>query len=397
MQKNIDYILFILLLAFSTFEFFFRNNILIFLLYAFSFIFFLIKKKKYNHQHILIIFIFFILLYIFQLLTIERFKITFFIANVINLFGVFFIGVLINNRFVKIFINTIYWIALISLLFYFTSYIPSIKSFFMNVICPHFVSLNVNDAIVEGGGNNIIIYNYLNGFVDENGLMRNSGPFWEPGMFAVFICMALFFHNVFEKSNLMFCNIVLIITLITTLSTGGYVAGTFVLFSYLLKKGGKSNIFATLIGLGFLLLLWNMFSSSGYVGEKIKFQMEVAELGSDYSRFGAILTQLSMIKNSPFIGGEELSKYVYTETGTLASGTLIPFVNLGIPGGIIFYLILLKSSLKLSLSYNKNKISGLLLLFLIVILSISQTILFNSVFLTIIFIGLTKLKVRTHE
>ena len=58
-----------------------------------------------------------------------------------------------------------------------------------------FPSLNVHDAVFEGGGLNIIIYNFQTAVLLEIvGFLRNCGPFWEPGMYAVFLNIALAFN-----------------------------------------------------------------------------------------------------------------------------------------------------------------------------------------------------------
>lgn len=392
MRRNIDYILFILLLAFTTFEFFFRSELPKFGLYLFAGLVFMSKKhyRTIAKDHLLFIFIMgwgFLI----QLLMIEESKITYFIGRLLTLIGASFIAVLIKDRFGKIFTTTIYLISLISLVFYFTAYIPSVKYFIMLGIAPHFVSLNVDKAVFEGGGTNIIIYNYLTGQTSLEGFMRNSGPFWEPGMFAVFLNLALFFNNFFEKIKIKTCNIFLIISLATTMSAGGYVVGLFLLLLYLFKDK-RINVFSLIIGSITILYLYNIFIDLEFIGQKITYQLTNAEIGSDRSRLGALLTQIKMIEASPLIGGESLSKYVVSNSGTLASGTLLPIVILGIPVGLYYYWILYKSSIKLAVSYDKRKINGLFFFLLIVILSFSQTILLSPLMLTIMFIGLLRSK-----
>lgn len=391
MIKLKEYPLFILLIAFSTFEFFFRSEILIFLLYTLAGFVYILIRKKIIDRRISIVFVVFIFFYLLQTILIDTFKITSLVSRIISLFGSFFLAYLIKDKIARVFVNTIYWISLISLVIYLTSYIPSVKLFLMNKIAPNFVSLSVERAIFEGGGINILIYNYLTESTFFGDYFRNSGPFWEPGMFAVFLNIALFINNFIEKSKIKTCNIILIISLATTMSAGGYVAGLFVLLFYFFKDN-RINVFSLFIGSVTLFYFYNLFSDLEFIGQKITYQLTNAEIGSDRSRLGALLTQIKMIEASPLIGGESLSKYVVSNSGTLASGTLLPIVILGIPVGLYYYWILYKSSIILAVSYDKRKINGLFFFLLIVILSFSQTILLSPLMLTIMFIGLLRSK-----
>ncbi len=386
-QSTFEYIIFTLLLAFSCFEYFFRETYLSWGVYLVAFLTLFFKKQKYNSQSA-IPFIFIVSLwYCIQVLFVDRYMITTLVGQTVSLIGPFLVAIILKERFVKVFVTVIYWISVISLSIYFLSLIPGVKSFLMDSLAPNFVSLNVEAAVYEGGGANLIIYNFQSGQeLEAIGLMRNSGPFWEPGMFAVFLNIALIFHNLIEKSGLKFCNAILITALITTFSTGGFLSGLVILVSYFLCK--KQNILISLLGFALIIFVYYQLMELEYVGEKMLNQMRYDNVGSDTSRFGAFNTQIQMILNSPIVGGEDIAKY--TSTKTLASGTLLPFVMLGIPCGLVFYYYMIKSFIRLAKSFDKNIWTGVCISVCFVILSFSQTILMTPVILTVIFVGLTR-------
>lgn len=133
-------------------------------------------------------------------------------------------------------------------------------------------------------------------------------------------------------------------------------------------------------------------SNLEFIGLKVMDQLDKATIGTDTSRFSAILTQAKMVGISPIIGGESIIQY--TDTGTLSSALLLPFVNFGIIVGSYIYLLLFKSCIYNSFQWGKGKKEGIYLFFLILILSISQTITLNMFILVMMFCGLLKTKTK---
>lgn len=389
MKKNIDYIMFILLLAFTTFEYFFRADKL-YVVLAFVAILIAVVQGLFNKNNITssVIGIFVLTTWtVVQGAFTSNVGIISTISLVITLLGALSIALIVKDRFVSIFVAIIYYISIIALIIYILCLSPSIKQFLIDVICPNFTSLNVEDAVFDGGGRNFIIYNFVNAdILEETGLLRNSGPFWEPGMFAVFLNIALLLHNLVEKQNLKCCNLILISALITTFSTGGILSGLLVLLSYFVVK--RNNYLVSLVGLIIFVYVTQYVMSLEYVGEKLIDQMESTEIGTDVSRFSAFLTQIEMIKNSPILGGEKISAYLSGESKTLASGTLLPFVQYGIPIGCFYLILMLYSFIKMTKAKGANLITGVLLFISILFISFSQTILLSSWMFVMIFVGL---------
>ena len=381
-----DYILFVTLLIVSSFEFFFRSQ-LGFLVYCWAGIMWFCSNKGsvniYERMYIICM----ILLFAFQTILLPHYKVTAFISNTVSLFGVYFIASIVHKRFVKIYVNVMYIISIISLTIYLLCLNDTLFQYLYYSIAPYFTSLNVDSAKIEGGGVNILIYNFQNDYlISSLGLRRICGPFWEPGMFAVFIIVALFFHNFLEKQKGRWINFILIFALVTTLSTGGYVAGLVLLLMKVLRK--EDSAFRKVITISVFSIITYYVYDLEFMEEKIAFQMDNVTIGNDYSRFSAFLTQIKMIGSSPFLGGEPLENYLDGVSTTLASGTLLPFVVLGIPMGFFYFISLFKSCLNLASYKNKSGLVGICLAIIVIVLSFSQTILLSPMTYLLLFVGL---------
>lgn len=385
-----QYVYFTALLVLSTFEFFFRCNSLLFLFYGFAIIDFIgriiIRKATINNLSLSITFSCIILLIIIiQIFTDVNDNQNSLIGTIIIFVGSISIASILRNKFVRIFVNVITFIAAYSLIIYLLClFLPPVKIFLMN-FSRNFVPLDVEKAVFSGGGLNFIIYNFqgdLEPIILD--FARNCGPFWEPGMFAVYLNLALFFELFFIKSQSKIRYLILILALISTFSTGGIIAGSVLFVLFGIYHFNRLSTWLILLPLLFIVLPATY--QLEFIGDKFNTQYSDLQVGSDESRFAAFATQLKMIDNSPIVGGEKLSDYASSKT--LASGTLIPIVSYGIPVGIIYFLMLYKASLNFTNIYRRRKIIGIYLFGFILLLSFSQTILLSSIIYLFVFSGL---------
>lgn len=386
-KSYVDYIFFILLLVSTSFEFFFRAEAAFFIMTLFAF-FYCFNKKYYPSYLIYFSFIIFILCFIIQWIVIDSFKITSVISRFIFLYGSYLVACIISKRFLIIYQNVIYWITFISIIIYLSCTLsPTLKDFLINNIAPYFTSLNAASAIQEGGGINILIYNFqTKNLLDSVGFMRNCGPFWEPGMYAVFLSIALFINLFVYKCPRKYFNELMIFSLVTTFSTGGYVALSTILLFYVMTK---KNILVKIISIIIFIISLSFLFNLDFVGNKIIEQINSAETGNDISRFSAILTQFEMIRDKPITGGAIIEDYVDPEDSTtLASGLFFTFIQYGIPIGILFYILYFISIKGLFKQNTNNQAKSIMFFILLLILSISQTIFANSFFISLLYVGL---------
>lgn len=100
------------------------------------------------------------------------------------------------------------------------------------------------------------VYNYHLFFYPKlvgNSIVRNQGVFWEPGLFASYILIALVFEILVSKKINIFRFTVLVITLLTTLSTAGILL-LIPIFILLIERNVKKKRTKTIV----LMILWIM-------------------------------------------------------------------------------------------------------------------------------------------
>ena len=386
-----QYLYLILLIVLTSFEYFFRAKNLTLGFYCYVFIDFLLSYNKgrgyVNIKNCIILASAISIVSIIQVIIIEGRTLNNLIGILLSCLGAISIGFFVRERFIQIFSRIIFFISAYSLLVYCLCLVPAIYDALFG-FAKQFTSLNVEKAVMDGGGVNFIIYNFQTDFIhDYIGFHRNAGPFWEPGMFAFYINIALFFELFIHREQYMAIKIlILILALISTFSTGGYIAGIALIFFFLLNK--SRSIMTWLIFVPVAVISINYITQLEFVGSKFEGQYNNAEYGSDQTRFGAFITQLDMIENSPIIGGELLENYASTKT--LASGTLLPFVEYGIPIGCLFFLYLYKACRNMCRLYGSKRAVAVYLYSFIILLSFSQTILLMGIMSTFLYSGLQK-------
>ena len=87
---------------------------------------------------------------------------------------------------------------------------------------------NINDVSYYDGGLFFALNSYSRG--------RNIGVFWEPGIFAIMITLALFFEIFDSKKTNTLKLVIFALSLLTTYSTTGYFLFTLILLAYVYTK-----------------------------------------------------------------------------------------------------------------------------------------------------------------
>ena len=148
---------------------------------------FLFFRRGLQYSNIIVYYIsFFIILHILQFLILGGFEPTTMLKIVMRILIAYHILSYVGLSFIQCYINVIYFFSLISFVFYFSSLLfPSIANFFIEVITPYTQPLFYQQADFQ----DMIIFNF-----GAQEFSRNSGPFWEPGAFAGFLCIAIMFE-----------------------------------------------------------------------------------------------------------------------------------------------------------------------------------------------------------
>lgn len=216
----------------------------------------------------------------------------------------------------------------------------------------------------------LIFYDSL---IDPGDIIRNNGPFWEPGAFAGYI--AISFLLFLEEPSYIFKNkkksLVVLTALITTFSTMGYLVVLLLIFLLYTKK---TNKFKLILLLPFFIIGSFYLTSLDFVGTKINEQYEEA-VDSDenkilFSRFGSIVIDYYYFKKNPLTGNglpmktrfaDHIDFFEEEDLGGFGNG----FSNFIASFGILFVLIFFISAANNLYKLKINKIYFFLILTLI--------------------------------
>ncbi len=311
---------------------------------------------------------------------------SFLITYYLKFFVVYaFIKALGTNLF-KIYEHILYYLAIIGLamwgiqtilrgdtLFYILSKIPGITTF----------------SNVTGEGLNIIFYSVqpTTYSIIDFIIPRNSGYTQEPGCFAVYLCLAMFI-NLFitnEDKNSKKRFVVLVMALVSSMSTTGYVIFMLIMIFYILGKDLSKVLLLFPVAIVALIYISTLpFMSNkivGVVNEKNTLdQMILSTVGQDYEstpqRFTSFLITFVDFKANPILGlGPENDKSWVNNIGARIapiSGIGNLLAQFGIVGFLFFFISSLSSSFFFARYFNFN--GKFLLFFIIFFISISYSI-----------------------
>ena len=203
---------------------------------------------------------------------------------------------------------------------------------------------------IEGGAgasyNTNFLYSQLSGWA-----IRNCGIFREPGVFQIYLNIALlFYYNQNKNALITKISAVLIIAIITTLSSAGItVMMAIVLMQYLLLR--HSSVKSTIIFVSFAIIAGYMIMSS-FDEIFYKLQLGVEGSGSAFARYYSLIIPMKMWWDYPIFGcgasqfnnlilhyristGETLNPYLVTNCFTVNFATSGLLVGLFYLGGVI--------------------------------------------------------------
>lgn len=355
------------------------------------FIVFLFKKIGFN-AHELAIFILFIVIFILQSV---YYNSIYFVTNMGFLIKLFiaYAGIKLIYNFQYVYIRTMYIVCVLALSFWTLDLLGVVDD--VITMLPY-QTISNDGSIKYLSPVHTFFYEINESFI------RNSGLFWEPGAFSAYITLALIFLGI-ERKNLFRKEyakhlIVFVITLLTTLSTSGYVVLLFVIilhydFSHNVRYCNKKilNIFLLIIAMVFVALIFKyFFMELDFIGGKIIRQSEIdlTEYSlSNVTRFGTALFDFKYISESPFIGNglNEATRYRFHLDNVITgySNGFTDFVaKFGIIITFVYMAYVFKGLNMLTNSVNKS----LYCLAIILLLNNTQGLLNYPIYLSLIFL-----------
>lgn len=211
----------------------------------------------------------------FEYLTVASFYIPFLLMTI----GFIIASYITFNNFLRFYIISMSIISIISLMSYVLIYLLGIPLHFGEIINPNGVSY----------------YNGVLFFVNTLG-SRVNGTFWEPGIFATFIFLGLIANEFAQNIKSKWIRILLVITLLFTASTAGYLLLFTYIFIFTTKKI-KNPISSTLLVLLFIVSAVFIFTNYNQI---LDFLIDISpdlfmklKLGTDESK--SVLARIESI------------------------------------------------------------------------------------------------------
>jgi hypothetical protein len=187
---------------------------------------------------------------------------------------------------------------------------------------------------------------------------RNCGFMWEPGAFAGVLTAILYLNNNFSLKNRKLNSLILILGILSTLSTMGYLSLIVHLFSKVKFNNKLPAMVVIFFSIAFLYYLGDEipFLRDKVIDQIVNLDSELnnvtvsnrAGFTSGLTRFGSILLDWEVFSNNPLIGlGPDIyttsKEIIYGEFGEnviRASGVMNFLLKFGIIGFFLFFYLL---------------------------------------------------------
>ncbi|MCB0395334.1 MAG: hypothetical protein KDD36_01695 [Flavobacteriales bacterium] len=388
LQERSNYGMVLGLVAVSGFPFFFGSVLNSVALFMFAMFVFLKRGERFNTKVLSIVGLFF-LVEMLQNVFIYRIAMTTMIGTYIRFFMGILIVMMCERNFTRYYVNLIYALTVFGFFFYVPSVLSNnIRDFFTNTVCSFFPAIGSGSDSSDGfyvAQPTIMFYTFHEVLKD----FRNSGPFWEPGAYGVFLNLALIFNIINTKTLITKKNIVFGVAIISTLSTTGFVAFFIVVASYYLVVGSlsrKTFMLSMLVPVSIY-----MFVTLDFLGDKVEKNMELKD--DSTSRFGSFYADVKDWSTSPVIGwgkgemrfgGKEFT--FFTEEQHRNNGLSDLLATYGIFVFVVVLLNYYRTFKVLCLANDFNKTFALLAFAVVLLLGFSQSIFQYPFFLSLMFI-----------
>ena len=200
--------------------------------------------------------------------------------------------------FSKYYIRTLKVISIISLLGYYILNFTSLN-------LPFATFKNINDVEYYNGIFFFAIKSFAGGY-DNIGIDRNIGTFWEPGLFATFILIAIILELWNKNKTSKLTILIFLITLYTTKSTYGYLMLVPISFELLTKVLNKRFSFSLTIFLITIVVFLN-YKLNDFISWLVQinprlFSKLIDESNSFNARIESPLTNLRIFENNYLFG-----------------------------------------------------------------------------------------------
>lgn len=277
------------------------------------------------------------------------------------------------NNIIRVFLKVMVIVSVVSLIGYILLNCTSLLNNLPTV-------KNVN-GVEYGIG---ILFNYIKVYPE-----RNCGIFWEPGIFASYLTLAIVFESITKPKSISWFRILLfVVTIITTTSSAGYALLILTIGVVMLRDSrlsGYKKIFAMciIIVIGVIVLnLDSIILNTTLSNNEYLIKLTSTRL-SESSRVTAIFHNLSIFRKNPLFGAGINSVLSQMSSWADISTTTYMLSIFGIMG--LFYTIFIVWGI-----FSQKHINDFvkLLLFFILVLIVNKETHINILFTWIIILGM---------
>ncbi len=387
-EHYIDYLLMFFLLGISGFPYFGSQNYLILFVIGLTILF--ITRENQNIDEAFLYMIGIILfLVLCQAVIFHFFKGITILGLVLRISSAYLVVKLLKEQFINYYLRVMVFLSIVSLIFFIPMFlIPGLMDKIINAT-PSFLSYQYELWGYQIDRKTLIIYNLLK----ETDLLRNNGPFWEPGAFGGFLTVAFMFNSIKEKEVFTKINFLLLFTIITTQSTTAYLAAFLFIFLFILVENysnGAKLAVLLFAGLGYFAFQTIPFLGNKIMNENAGVKDAIEDVGGD-TRMASAVLDWQDISGYPFTG-----RGIWSETRVdkkfefviRNNGFTNFFAQWGIPFVLFFFYLYYKSFYYYSAFYSASKLLPIILILIICVLAFSENY-FNTPFfwsLTFLFI-----------
>lgn len=243
-----------------------------------------------------------------------------------------------------------------------------------------------------------IIFSGLDISTIHSPMIRAYGIFWEPGVFQMFINLAILFELFVENRPRRLYLIVYCIALLSTFSTTGYIAFLWIVLIYILFGGknttiSKANRWFIILPILSIILLQIITRTS--IGQKVFGKANNIKEGTTMVRFASIFASISIAMAHPLTGvGMEnvgTQMYIITKASDLYFGwtsqNTNTFLYQFVAHGCIFGVLFLIGSSLFGRVFHKGVLFTFSVFILLIIFYIGENYLVSMVPYIFIFYG----------
>ena len=306
---------------------------------------------------------------------------------------------ILKYDFFEIFHQVVYILAFISLPFFILQIINFDFTFSL-------VGLIQNSFSFLEFNNDVFANNLFFSMESDGAMFRNSGFAWEPKGFANFLILAIIINSILYDFKINKKMIILVIALITTFSTVGYIV-LFTGFAGFLFINNKIKIYYVIIA--FIVFLIVLISENDFIFDKVSNEIYTMQDQADMiydkrffesrslGRFGSLLVDYNDFIKHPIFGYgiqrkdtsriqlRTQAKYNYTKL-VRVNGFSDRLVTFGLVG-ILFYIISLYKGFKRYLLYY-NKKGAVFILFIFLMIEFATTLTTDPFWMMFLFLFL---------